>query len=104
MTRLLPALLVALLTLCAAPSAGAQGDPNAWTSYGFDNQLGNAITSHTVTLSSVAALRLDWSQRLDGPVFASPLAANVEGDQFVFAATEAGLVYAVDAATGQIVW
>jgi outer membrane protein assembly factor BamB len=104
MTRLLPAVLLALVTLCAAGNAGAHADPNAWTSYGFDNQLGNAITSHALTLRSVPALRLDWSQTLDGPVFASPLAANVDGDQLVFAATEAGSVYAVDAATGQIVW
>jgi len=102
--RLALALCGIALILSAAGSAATSADPNAWTSYGFDNQLGNAIASHALTPRTVPKLRLEWSQQLDGPVFASPLAANVDGDPFVFAATEAGTVYAIDATTGQIVW
>lgn len=79
-------------------------DAEAWTSYGFDNQLTNAITSKSLTPRTVPALRLGWSLQLDGAVFASPLAANVDGRRTVFASTEAGSVYAVDATDGQLVW
>jgi outer membrane protein assembly factor BamB len=79
-------------------------DSNAWTSYGFDNQLTNSIATRALTLRTVPKLRLDWSQSLDGPIFASPLSANVLGQQLVYAVTEAGSVYAVDAETGEIVW
>lgn len=93
-----------MLSLCTAPGVAAQADPNAWTSYGFDNELSNGIASEALTLRTVPKLRLDWSRQLDAAVFASPLAANVGGDQLVFAATEAGSVYAVYADTGDIVW
>jgi outer membrane protein assembly factor BamB len=79
-------------------------DPLAWTSYGYDNQLGNAIPTRRLTLGAVPQLRLDWSVQLDGPVYASPLAAYVGGEQLVFAGTEAGTVYAVAAADGRIAW
>lgn len=97
--------LLALVVISAAPAhAAAPVDSNAWTSYGFDNQLTNSIQTRALTLGAVPKLRLDWSVALDGPVFASPLSANVLGEQLVFAATEAGSVYAVDAETGAIVW
>jgi outer membrane protein assembly factor BamB len=79
-------------------------DPMSWTSYGYDNQLGNAIQTKRLTLSAVKGLELGWSLQLDGPVFASPLAARVDGKQLVFAATEAGTVYAVSVSSGQIFW
>jgi outer membrane protein assembly factor BamB len=101
-----PALLVLVVALCLTPHAqsATRADPNAWTSYGFDNQLGNAVPTQAFTLGAVPKLRLDWAQQLDGAVFASPLAANVDGEQLVFAATEEGSVYALNAATGEIVW
>jgi PQQ-like domain len=101
--RLVPAVLVAALALCAAAQASTT-DPSAWTSYGYDNQLGNAVATGTLTLRAVPKLRLDWSRQLDGAVYASPLAANVGGRQLLFVATEGGTVYAIDAGTDQIVW
>jgi outer membrane protein assembly factor BamB len=99
-----PVLLLLIVVLCAAVRASAEADPNAWTSYGFDNQLSNGIESAALTLRTVPKLRLKWSQQLDGPVYASPLAANVDGHELVFAATEAGSVYAVHTGTGAITW
>ncbi|OLE01559.1 MAG: hypothetical protein AUG91_00975 [Actinobacteria bacterium 13_1_20CM_4_69_9] len=91
-------LLLALFLAWGTPShAAVPTDANAWTSYGFDNQLTNGIQTRALTLGTVPKLRLDWSQALDGPIFASPLSANVLGQQLVFAATEAGTVYAADA-------
>ena len=103
MRRLAPALLAVALCLCTEAQA-ATSDPNAWTSYGYDNQLGNAVPTQTLTLKAVPELRLQWSRQLDGAVYASPLAANVDGEQLVFAATERGTVYALDAGSDQVVW
>jgi outer membrane protein assembly factor BamB len=98
------ALALALALAQAATAAEPTYDPVSWTSYGYDNQLGNAIQTKTLTLSAIERLQLGWSMQLDGPVFASPLAARVDGEQLVFAATEAGTVYAVSVSSGQIVW
>jgi outer membrane protein assembly factor BamB len=100
-------LVLALASLVVTPSAAASEptcDPTSWTSYGYDNQLGNAIQTKRLTQSAVERLQLSWSAELDGPIFAQPLAAEVAGRLPVFAATEGGTVYAVSAATGQIVW
>src|SRR5207249_4563385 len=95
----------AAFALAAAATAGEPAqDPIAWTSYGYDNQLGNSVPTSVLTLSAVPRLELRWASRLDGPIYASPLAAPVNGERLVFAATEAGSVYAVEAAGGQIVW
>jgi outer membrane protein assembly factor BamB len=97
-------LLVAAAVLTLAPHAAAAVDPMSWTSYGYDNQLGNAIQTKTLTQDAVRRLQLSWSAQLDGPVFAQPLAATIDHQLLLFAATEAGTVYAVSATTGKIVW
>lgn len=102
--RPLLALCGIALVLCASASAATGSDPNSWTSYGFDNQLSNGFPTDTFTLNAVPQLRLGWSQQLDGPIFASPLSANVGGSQLVFAATENGTVYAIHAGSGTIAW
>src|SRR5439155_21097515 len=95
----------AAFALAAAATAGEPAqDPIAWTSYGYDNQLGNSVPTSVLTLPAVPRLELRWASRLDGPIYASLLAAPVNGDRLAFAATEAGSVYAVEAAGGQIVW
>lgn len=99
--RPLLALCGIALVLCAPARAA---DPNAWTSYGFDNQLTNGFTTDVFTLNAVPKLRLDWSQQLDGAVFASPLVATVGGRRLVFAATENGSVYAIRGFDGTILW
>ena len=97
------------LGLVAVPTAeaahvGVPIEPDAWTSYGYDNQLTNSIATRALTLRSAPRLSPVWSTQLDGAVYASPLAAKVDGRQLVFAGTEAGNVYAVDSGTGRIVW
>jgi outer membrane protein assembly factor BamB len=103
---LLAALFLVLLVVPPA-SAGRGGlpiEPTAWTSYGHDNQLTNSVETRALTPRSVPRLVEKWSTQLDGAVYASPLAAKVGGRLLVFAATEAGSVYAVDANSGRIVW
>ena len=65
--RPLLALCGLALVLCASAGAATPADPNAWTSYGFDNQLTNGFRTDTFTLNAVPKLRLDWSRQLDGP-------------------------------------
>ena len=103
-----------LLSLVVASGAGAKpkpqpkpkppSDPLAWTSYGYDNQLRNAVPSTLLTLRSVTRLAPAWTTGLDGPVYASPLSARVDGRQVVYVATEAGSVYALAATSGVMLW
>jgi outer membrane protein assembly factor BamB len=102
--RPLLALCGIVFALAASASVAGAADPNYWTSYGFDNQLVNGFPTGVFTLKAVPKLRLAWSQQLDGAVFASPLSANVNGAQLVFAATENGSVYAIHAGSGTIAW
>jgi outer membrane protein assembly factor BamB len=97
------------LGLAAVPAAhggraGLPIEPEAWASYGYDNQLTNSIATQALTPRSVSRLAPLWSTQLDGAVYASPLAAKVGGRLLVFAAKEAGNVYAVNSADGRVVW
>jgi len=101
--RLSASCAAALATLVLAAPAGAR-ENTQWLSWGRDNQLTNAVGSKALTPTSVRRLKRAWLSKLDGAVFASPLAAPVGGRETIFAATEAGSVYALDADTGRIVW
>ena len=109
--------LASLLLACAAVSlvlaAGADAarrgggdtgaaapDPLAWTAYGGDLQLTGFAPESTVSPADARSFTLEWSTQLDGGIVASPLAF----DGIVYAATEAGSVYALDEVTGAVVW
>ena len=87
------------------PSSGSD-----WLTYGHDPQrTGNAAGESVITTTSVKNLALKWSTSLDGKVTAQPLfvsAATVNGTtrDVVIAATAANSVYALDAATGAVLW
>jgi polyvinyl alcohol dehydrogenase (cytochrome) len=102
--RPLLALCGIALVACTSAHAATPADPNAWTSYGFDNQLTNGFRTDVFTLKATPKLRLAWAQQLDGAVFASPLVATVDGGQVVYAATENGSIYAVRAFDGSVLW
>jgi len=105
---------LSLLSLVVVSGAGAKprpqakaeppSDPVAWTSYGYDNQLRNAVPSTLLTLGTVPRLAPAWKAGLDGPVYASPLSARVDGEQVAYVATEAGSVYALAVTTGAVLW
>ena len=86
------------------PKPTALSDPVAWTSYGFDDQLRNSVSSTLLTLRSVTHLAAAWKAELDGPVYASPLSAQVGARQVAYVSTEAGSVYALAVATGAVLW
>jgi outer membrane protein assembly factor BamB len=79
-------------------------EPVAWTSYGGDDQLQNSVWTRSLTRAAVTGLAPLWTAKLDGPIYASPLAFTVGARRFVFVTTEAGSVYALDAANGTVVW
>jgi outer membrane protein assembly factor BamB len=100
-----PALWLAGATAALALVQPARATENTdWLSYGHDNQLTNAVTSTALTTKSAPRLARTWISKLDGPVYASPLAAVVDGRELLYAFTENGSVYALAASTGTIVW
>ena len=102
------AIAIAAGALALSATAGA-GD---WVRYGGDAQVTNDVPSVQAPDFQVAAasqLQVRWTSHLDGSVVASPLYAenvSVDGqtENVVYATTEAGSVYALDARTGAILW
>ena len=86
----------------ATPALGAEN--TQWPNYGRDNQLTNSVQSAALTPAAVRKLRPLWATPVNGTVYASPLAAQVDGRELVFVATENGLVYGLSAADGEILW
>lgn len=80
--------------------AGAESGPFAWTAYGGDNQLTSFSPGSSVTAAEARGFSLQWSVQLDGAVIATPLVL----DGRVYAATEAGSVYALNLVTGRLLW
>jgi hypothetical protein len=99
-------LVVVAAVAVAAASASAQVGPApdaSWTSYGHSPQI-DAYTDAPALTTDVRSFKLVAKTVLDGGIVASPLAASVTGHGLVvFAATEAGSVYAVQA-DGTILW
>ena len=110
-----PLLALCGIVLVACGSARAAGppltpllpqvpEPTSWTSYGGENELQNAAWSRSLTATSAKTLAPVWKAKLDGKIYASPLAFTVGGKRLLFVATEGGFVYALDATNGQVVW
>ena len=78
---------------CILTATAAPGD---WITYHHDN----ARTGLAADLAPLGTLSPAWTATLDGAVYGQPL---VVGDR-VFAATENDTVYALDPATGAVVW
>ncbi len=86
---------VAVAIVLASPGVAAASD-SAWTTYHHD-----AARTGVDPSSSVPSPSFSWaSAQLDGKVYAEPL---VLGSR-VYVATENNSVYALDAATGAVVW
>src|SRR5437764_8698196 len=106
--RVAIAALATLLLAGGAHGAPLRGNDGPWLAYGHDNQLSNAVISPTLRPSTVPDLTEQWRTELDGVVVASPLYAEptVDGapQRIVYAATEAGSIYALAAADGHVLW
>lgn len=113
--RALAVVVLALITGCSvtttappvtapisplAPSPGARSpaplQPGDWPTYHGDP----ARTGAAPASPALGALRSAWSTRLDGAVYGEPLVVHGR----VIVATEADTVYALDEATGRILW
>ncbi len=100
-------LLAAVLVLSVTPARAAD-----WPRFGGDAQLTNDVPSAAAAHflpSAASSLQVRWGQRLDGPVIASPLYADAvmiggRPVNAVYASTQAGSVYALDAVSGTVLW
>src|SRR5690349_12734862 len=102
----------ATLLLAAAALLGLPGTALAtsWTTYGFDDQrTGFNPDEHVLGAANAGSLTEAWSVKLGAVSNTSPVTADgvdVGGTprDLVFAGSEHGLLVAVDAHTGAIVW
>jgi len=94
----------AVAALAAAATGGAKPELDAsWTSFGHDAQV-TGFTDAPLFDAHVKGFATAWKTSLSGAVVASPLAARTSAQGLVvFAATEAGNVYAVGDG-GAILW
>ena len=92
------ALVAGLIVAGGAFAGGAVAATPAWTTYDHDAQRSGTDPDSTSPLPPTPA----WPGRaqLDGQVFAQPL---VDGSE-VYAATENDTIYALNAATGAVMW
>src|SRR5438128_2925862 len=99
-----------VLLLCfGAPAWASAGD---WARFGGDAQLTNdvpAAQAGGIDVSRAGRLEERWSTVLDGAVIASPLYAagpvvRGQGRGVVYAATQAGSVYALSSQDGRVLW
>ena len=97
-------LVPAAAALAVASSGGAKPELDAsWTSYGHDAQL-TGFTDAPLFNAQVKGFAPVWKASLTGAVIASPLAARTSAQGLVvFAATEAGNVYAIGDG-GAVLW
>ena len=71
-----------------------------WYAFGRDAQATNYAPQARMTRANASKVQELWNVALDGAVIASPLFAN----GVVYAATENGSLFAVDAADGSVRW
>ena len=103
------------LMLAAAPAFGAippafgatQTDTTVAFYHGAPDRAGNYIVP-TLNWQSAGTVRRDqtFDGRVEGHIYAQPLYWHPPGSErgLIIAATESDLVYALDAATGRVVW
>ena len=101
-------LALAVTAMLANASSAQASETTLWPAYGHDLQLTNAVDSGSIGTATAPRLRLSWTTKLDGPIVASPVSARVAIDgveeQVVYVATEAGSVYALTLAGGNVLW
>jgi polyvinyl alcohol dehydrogenase (cytochrome) len=78
------------------PQAYAAVTPGDWPTY----HLNNTRDGDQTKLDPLSTLSVDWKATLDGAVYGQPLLVGGR----VFAATENDTVYALDRATGNVLW
>jgi polyvinyl alcohol dehydrogenase (cytochrome) len=84
-------------TLTLAQGSGSGAHPAAaWPTYGRDVARSDVATG----VARPGRLTVSWRARLDGAVYGQPLLVGA----MVIAATEGDSVYALDQATGRVIW
>jgi outer membrane protein assembly factor BamB len=86
----------AAVSTAAGPAAHAAVTVGDWPTYHLDNLR----DGYQTRADPVSTLSVDWNAALDGNVYGEPLLVGGR----VFAATENDTVYALNRATGAVVW
>jgi outer membrane protein assembly factor BamB len=108
------AVLVAALLVAALPATAQARVPRErstpslqpvttsadWLAFGRDSQLTNYAPQAWLTRANASKVQELWSADLDGQIIASPLFDN----DVVYAATEAGSVFALRSNDGTVLW
>jgi hypothetical protein len=90
--------IAATLLLLNGAIARAQTD---WPTFGFDGQRTGYNPQETIlSPQTVPGLQFQWGANLGAAMTAQPVEAN----GLLYAATWAGMIYAIDPASGAIVW
>ena len=110
LARQLGALLIALAALGLTAGAGPVANAADWPMYGFNLQrTGENPFESILTPSTVGGLRGLWTFDLGAvtimqPVVAHGVAVNGSSKNLVYMGTEHGDLYAIDVASGMMVW
>jgi len=103
-------MITALAFALLAPTASAASGKVDWSTISFDVQRsGSNPAETTIDATNASNLHQIWSFQTDGVIDTSPVVASgvlVGGSsrQLVYVGSEHGMFYAVDSATGTLVW
>ena len=90
--------IAAIILLLDGASAHSQTN---WATFGFDQERTGYNPQETILSPQIVpSLQLQWSANLGAPMTAQPIEAN----GLLYAATWAAMIYAIDPASGSIVW
>jgi outer membrane protein assembly factor BamB len=94
-------LIITAAILLSLNGATTLAQTTDWPTFGFDGQR-TGYNPQEVILSqqTVPSLQLQWATNLGAPMTAQP----VEATGLLYAATWAGMIYAIDPLSGSIVW
>ncbi len=100
-------LVACLAVLVAATAFGGTSPrvPYDWTSYSGGDTMANSASSTIITPATVPKLGLNWSRKLDGAIYSSPLYLRTGvRAPLVLVATMGNSLYALSARNGSVVW
>ena len=84
--------------------AGKAPPLSSWPTYGGSLTSSNLVAARGLTLTAAKHMRVAWTRKVDGTVFAGPVIGASGAQRRVIVATEAGTVYALNASNGTVVW
>ncbi len=97
---LLAGATAALLGMVVVAPSNANPRPGSWSSWGYDTSNSRYNPRAGLGVGNVGSLAVKWKTQTAGNVSATPAVEN----GVVYVPDDAGNLYAIDAATGQVKW